>query len=80
MNNQSFLLTFEWDSKNEILEIHSDTLGLEKLVSKLTQLLKAKENDHMHLMTSNWGGKELTDEKQCDLNVLINHVKIYKWK
>jgi Immunity protein 32 len=80
MNDQTFLLTFEWDDKNKVLEIHTDGEGLEKLRLMLTHLTESKKNDHIHLMTPNWGGNELSNEKQCELNELIDHVKIYKWE
>jgi len=80
MNDQSFLLSFEFDSKSETLEIHVNTQGLEKLIFALTHLLQASGNDHVHLMTSNWGGGELSSEEQYELNILINHVKVFKWE
>ncbi len=71
------LLTFELDKDGEMLEIHGNKEGLKSLISIL---LKATETgDHSHMMTASWGGEELTDEKQCDENKLINHVKIFNW-
>lgn len=29
-------------------------------------------------MTEQWGGEELSDQKQCQDNQMINHVKIFK--
>jgi hypothetical protein len=78
-NKAHFLLTFEWDSKNETLEIHADNEGLEKLKSKIDSLLSNPTNDDFHLMTAEWGGNELSDKKQSQENAIINHVKIFKW-
>ncbi|MBS0627215.1 MAG: immunity protein 32 [Verrucomicrobia bacterium] len=78
-NKPYCLLTFEWDPKNEILEIHSNQNGLKKLKNTIDLLLTKSENDHIHLMTKEWGGDELSDEKQCSENETINHVKIFKW-
>ncbi|MBS0622494.1 MAG: immunity protein 32 [Verrucomicrobia bacterium] len=38
----------------------------------------SKNYDHFHLMTAEWGGSELSDEKQSTENEIINHVKIFK--
>ena len=78
-NKPSFLLTFEWDAKREILEIHGNPQGLEKLKYLIDSLLSKENNDHIHLMTADWGGDELSKEIQCPENQKINHVKIFKW-
>lgn len=78
-NKSNNLLTFEWDSENEVLEIHGNKKGLEKLKDIIDSLLTKTNNDHTHLMTKGWGGDELTDDKQCSENSIINHVKIFKW-
>ncbi len=41
--------------------------------------MNKNNHDHIHLMTKSWGGDELSDDKQCSENGLINHVKICKW-
>ena len=78
-NKHDYLLTFEWDYKNEILEIHGNQKGLEKLKTLIDSLLAKTSNDHSHLMTESWGGDELSDDKRCLDNEIINHVKIFKW-
>ena len=79
MSKSTPFLVFEWNPDNEALEIHADNQGLEKLTEYLQHLIKSKKNDHMHLMTPLWGGKELSAEAQSDNDHLINHVKIIKW-
>jgi len=81
MNSSSkrSLLTFEWDSKNEMIEIHGDEKGLKKLKEALDLLLAKSGNDHVHLMSNEWGGEELSSEVQGLDNELVNHVKIFKW-
>lgn len=74
-----FLLTFEWNGENEMLEIHGNQAGLEKLRDAINSLLSKKSSDHVHLMTKDWGGDELSCEKQCEENQTINHVKIFQW-
>ncbi len=74
-------LSFEWDEKREVLEIHTNQKGLEALISRLQILLNTKDdNDHMHMMTPEWGGEQLTSERQNETAKLINHVKIFRWK
>lgn len=75
----SDFLTFEWDKKNEKLEIHGNAKGLKLLRTQIDNLLKSRGNDHVHMMVPSWGGDELSEEKQCVDNTLINHVKIFKW-
>ncbi len=74
------MLTFEWDKNSEQLEIHADNTGLRNLVEQLNKLIAAEANEHEHLMTDDWGGNELSNDKQNDKAELINHVKIFKWK
>lgn len=80
MNNFPSHPIFEWDPKNEILEIHGNAEGLKKIRDALDLLIKSPGNDHSHLMTSEWGGNELSSQKQNDNDCIINHVKISKWE
>ena len=73
-------MTFEWDPKNEVLEIHGNKQGIENLRNKLDLLIASGGNDHIHLMTKEWGGEELSSEKQATENHLIHGVKIFKWE
>jgi hypothetical protein len=77
MSNEKFDLTFEFDEKNDILEIHGDRNGLLFLQKKINFLLD-KEREHTHLLLQSWGG-ELSEKKQGEENKLIPHVKIFKW-
>lgn len=78
-NKFDYILTFEWDSDNEALEIHGNKKGLEKLKNMIDLLLNKTTDDHAHLMTEDWGGNELSEESQCSDNELINHVKLFIW-
>jgi len=73
------MLTFEWDKDSEQLEIHADASGLQELVSQLKKLAAIEGSDHIHLMTEDWGGDELSSDKQNNKAELIHHVKIFKW-
>lgn len=68
------LLTVEYDSKAESVEIYCDREGLELLIRKLNML--AQNGGHTHLMTPSWAGNELTEVKQAGNTELINHLVI----
>ena len=52
-----------------------DEQGLDSLINKLLSL-KGK-NEHLHMMTPDWAGHELTDKKQGDSQyTLVNHLRI----
>jgi hypothetical protein len=73
------MLTFEWDKDSGKLEIHADSEGLQDLVTQIEKLQSIKGNEHLHLMTEDWGGEELSDDKQNEKSELIHHVEIFKW-
>jgi hypothetical protein len=74
------MLTFESDKENDKLEIHGDKEGLLKLAKTLTEMAEESSSEHRHLMTKDWGGSELSNDKQGLDNNLYNHVKIFFWK
>jgi len=76
------LFTIEWNQKEENVEVHLNESGITYLRNVLNKLVEANIQDHIHLMTPNWGGAELTQEKQNQSNdvKLINHLKIVYWK
>jgi hypothetical protein len=74
---KKYLLSFEYDSDGEKLEIHANEKGLIYLKEQIEMLLEHKQG--IHLMTPSWGGEELTEEKQGKDNTLIHHVKIFHW-
>ena len=73
------MLTFEWDKESEQLEIHANAKGLNDLVAQLTKLASYRE-EHLHMMTEDWGGEELSSDKQNSNAELINHVTVFKWE
>jgi len=75
MNN--VLLTFEINEKQESIEIHANAQGINALIEQLKKTIQT--SDHQHLMTKDWGGEELSSEKQGLSNHLIHHVKIIPW-
>lgn len=77
--NQSANVSFEWDRQNERLEIHGSTEGLHALANAIDTLASKGESDHIHLMTPEWGGSELSMEQQNSAASLIHHVKILLW-
>lgn len=78
------MLAFENDKKDEKLEIHADIKGMKYLRSVLGSLIEQSEkagNEHVHLMTKEWGGPDasLSSEKRHPDNQIFNHVKIFCW-
>ena len=71
------LLTFEINDKQESIEIHANALGIHVLIEQLQKALKT--SDHQHLMTDEWGGQELSSEKQGFANRFVHHIKIIPW-
>ncbi len=80
MSDKQFLLAFEWDPEKQVLEIHANRMGLEKFKNDLESLINVPGNDHIHLMTPLWGGDELTADAQSENDIVVNHVKIFKWE
>jgi len=76
MNNA--FVSFEFNVDQDCIEIHFNAEGRDKLFQHFRTALEA--HDHQHLMTSEWGGGELSSEKQGNSNRLINHVKIIPWR
>lgn len=73
-------LSFEWDSENERLEIHGTSEALVDFAKKLESLASQDESDHLHLMTQDWGGSSLSNDKQNSAAILIHHVKVLVWQ
>lgn len=65
--------------------IHLDKNGLDSFISDLKRLkLKLEQNecDHIHLMSEDWGGYDLSATKlsnQEGEDNIVHHVKIYAW-
>ena len=75
---QKHLLSFEYDSDGEKLEIHANEKGLRYLQKQIELLLEHKQG--IHLLTPSWGGEGLTEELQGKDNSLIHHVKVFYWE
>lgn len=71
------MLTFELARSSDQLEIHADREGLQALVAALQQVVA--RGGHEHLMTPEWGGRELTSEKQGEANTVLHEVSVYLW-
>ena len=75
------ILTFEISHEDEKLEIHINSLGAKYLINLLENMYRENKSNHNHLFSENWGGHELTTERQ-NLNPdfeLIDGVKIIYW-
>jgi len=79
------MLTVEKDIKGEQIYIHGSPEKLRWLAAKLESIASYAElhgNSHDHLMTSEWGGNELSSELKgkSESHSLINHLIIYGWQ
>ncbi len=72
------ILTFEISKDKDEIEIIFNKEGYLALVKVLEQMKPSDNEDikHIHLMTKEWGGSELTSEIMHQGNTLINHVKL----
>jgi len=73
------MLTFELTDDRSRVEVHGDREGLLLLAQTLFDLAGKSSPDHVHLMTSEWGGSGLTSIRQGLSNGLINQVKLFIW-
>ena len=75
------LFTVELDKRGESIELHFNKAGVEYLISLLTKLVESDKQQHLHLMTPDWGGDELSSEKQNQSKEteLLHHLKIMYW-
>ena len=77
-----YLLTFELDKDAEQVFVHGDPAGPEYFANELLKMAaqaKKGEFPHDHFFTEEWGGNELSSEKQGTEEKLINHVKVFCW-
>ncbi|MCD8042185.1 MAG: immunity protein 32 [Tannerellaceae bacterium] len=76
------VITIELDQQGETIELHLNKEGAEYLKNILNRLISNNQNDHLHLMTPDWGGNELTtDQQNLSATVkLLHQLKIVYWK
>lgn len=76
------IFTVELDKEDESVALHLDKNGAEYLRDLLNRLIESDTECHLHLMTEEWGGNELTSEKQNQSAEvgLINQLKMMYWK
>lgn len=75
-------LAFEVTKDQDELIVHADERGLRflaQVASRLADTLANGECDHTHLMTEEWGGVELSAERQGTDSTLLHHVKVIGW-
>jgi Immunity protein 32 len=72
------ILTIEYDQQGEAVEMHINKEGAEILRGILNILLENDSFSDHHFMSPDWGGDELSSEKQnlSDDIKLIHHLKI----
>ncbi len=76
------LLTLELDLERETIELHLNMLGAEYLRNVLTELIINNTNCDHQFMSPDWGGSELSSEKQnLSTNIqLLHQLKIMYWE
>jgi len=75
------IFTIELDKEEEAIELHLNKTGAEYLRNILDRLISNNKNEHLHLMSSDWGGDELSSNQQ-NLNAdveLLHQLKIMYW-
>jgi hypothetical protein len=75
------VLTIELDQLGEMVELHLNKAGAEYLKNILDRLISNNQNEHLHLMTPDWGGSELSSNQQnlsADVE-LLHQLKIMYW-
>ena len=73
-HSDDLLLTFEFNKENNIIEIYVNDIGASKMIEFISGTLELK--DHLHMMTKDWGGKELSNIRFNESNELVNLVTI----
>lgn len=76
------LFTVELDQQDKTLEMHLNKVGVEYLKSILEKLILNDQDSHIHLMSPEWGGDELsTDQQNLGDNIMLLHqLKVVYWK
>jgi hypothetical protein len=73
------LLTVQLTKEGQEVQVHCNREGLLKLTETLNRLARHTRQEHIHLMTEDWGGGELTAEPASDDGMLVNLMTIYYW-
>jgi len=63
--------------KFEEMEIYIDDEGIDVFMAML-RFLKNNETDHVHMMSEEWGGYDLSDVPHDLKNSSVKHVKMFK--
>ena len=80
------LLSVVTEKGGDIVHIHGDEVGLERLariIEAVREELRRGECGHDHLRTAAWAGSELTEsmlaqEREAGATQ-VHHVKVYGW-
>ena len=76
------IFTIELDEKEKTIELHLNQAGAEYLKNILERLISNNKSEHLHLMTPDWGGNELSSNQQ-NLSTdaeLLHQLKVVYWK
>jgi Immunity protein 32 len=80
------MLSIVTDKDGDVVYMHADKSGLEKMQRVVARLLKHLEDDdceHDHLFSESWAGDELSEtmldqERQTGCKQ-VSHLKVYGW-
>ena len=78
-----YMLTFELNKNNQELIINGSKEGLEFLANTILNLINNTKDGHLnheHLLSSSWGGNELSSTPIFKDSKLLHQVKIYCYK
>ncbi len=79
------LLSLVTDEEGAQVTIHLDLAGVNYLLAELNNIkenLEKNDCPHTHLLSSDWGGSELTTSKLSSQKEEVNsihHLKVYGW-
>ena len=73
------MVSVECDQSREVVELHLNRPGLDYLIDVLSRLRDATPPEHVHLMSSDWGGGELSGSAQNPDFVAAKHLKVCLW-
>lgn len=59
-----------------VVEIYCDIEGARDLISQLNIILEGET--HVHLMTPEWAGSELSSTQQSEKSFVVNHLLIQR--
>ncbi|MCX6155554.1 MAG: hypothetical protein NT007_15485 [Candidatus Kapabacteria bacterium] len=75
------MLTIEYNTISEMLDMHFDNEGAKRFIEDLQLLIKQNRFEQMHLLSEEWGGEDLSSVKLSlsDDVILVNQLRLTYW-